>query len=135
MSEHDRVNIRKTHPFLYSVIFACAVLCVGLAVSYWFGPPPTFNPYNINRDLVAGLFFLYGVWQIIFLATHHLFMVRIGLAFASLLMAGWGIANTFQVFAGKASFTLPLVFGTIAWLHLRAMTEAPVNPFTQRDNS
>lgn len=135
MVETRGPDLRKTHPFLYWAISRFAMLCVGLAVSYWFGPPPTFNPYDINRDLVASLFALYGVWQIVFLTTRHLLMVRIGLAFAALLMGGWGIANTFQAFAGKASFTLPLVFVTIAGLHLRALTEAPVNPFTRLDSS
>lgn len=131
---HDRVRLRSTHPTLYRSILTFALLSVGMAVSYWFGPAPTFNPYDINRDLVAGVFALYGIWQIVFLNTHYLFMVRIGMAFAGVLMGAWGWANTFQVFAGKASWTLPLVFGAIGAVHFIFLTEAPVNPTTRRDS-
>lgn len=129
------LDLRKTHPSLYWAILIFAIMSVGLAVSYWFGPPPAFSPFNINRDLVAGIFFVYGVWQIVFLTAHHLLMVRIGLAFAGLLMGGWGFVNTIQAFAGNASFTLPIVFVAIASLHLKLLTEAPVNPFTRLDSS
>lgn len=132
-ANHERVNIHLTHPSLYWTILFFALMSVGMAVSYWFGPAPTFNPYDIDRDLVAGVFFLYGVWQIVFLNTHYLLMVRIGMAFAGVLMGAWGFANTFQAFAGKASFTLPLVLGTIGAVHLKWLTEAPVNPVTRRD--
>lgn len=127
------MNLRLTHPTLYHSITMFAVVSVGLAVSYWFGPPPTFNPYDINRDLVASLFFLYGVWQFIFLNVHRLRMVRLGLAFAFVLWGAWGWANTIQVFAGKASWAFPIAFGGIAGAHLIWLTESPVNPMTQRE--
>lgn len=131
--KHDRVNLRLTHNTLYWSIMNFAMFGVGLALSYWFGPAPTFNPYDINRNYVALAFALYGVWQIVFINIHYLLMVRIGLAFATLFFGAWGFANTLQSFAGNASFAFPLAFIFIGLAHLKWLTEAPVNPMTRRD--
>lgn len=131
-ANHVRVNLRNTHPTLYWNITLFAVFSVAAALSYWFGPAPTFNPYGIDRNLVAALFFVYGTWQLLFLNIHYLLMVRIGLLFAFVLMGSWGVANTHQVFAGNASGFLPLLLGTCAGAHLKWLTESPVNPMTRR---
>lgn len=131
--KHDRVNLRLNHNTLYWNIMMFAMFSVSLALSYWFGPVPTFNPYDIDRDLVATLFALYGVWQIFFINVHYLLMVRVGLAFAAILMAGWGFANTLQSFAGKASLAFPLAFVFMGAAHLKWLTESPVNPMTRKD--
>lgn len=131
-TNHVRVNIRLTHPTLYRGITLFALMSVAAAVSYWFGPAPTFNPYDIDRNLVAALFFVYGTWQLLFLNIHYLLMVRIGLLFAFVLMGAWGVANTHQGFAGNASFFLPIVLGGIAGVHLIWLIESPVNPMMRR---
>lgn len=131
--KHDRVNLRLTHNTLYWSIMIFAIMSVALAVSYWFGPPPAFSPYNIDRDLIAWAFALYGVWQIIFINIRFLLMVRVGLTFAFILLGAWGFANTIQAFAGSASFTLPILLGAISGAHLKWLTEAPVNPMTRRE--
>lgn len=127
------MRLRSTHPLLYWATTIFALASVAWAISYWFGPAPTFNPYDIDRDLVAGAFALYGVWQLVFLNIHYLLMVRIGMAFVAVLTGAWGFANTFQSFEGKASFAFPIAFGAIALLHLVLLTEAPVNPVTRKD--
>lgn len=129
--KHDRVNLRLTHSLLYWLITIFAIASVGWALSYWFGPAPTFNPYDIDRNYVAWGFFIYGTWQIIFLNIHRLLMVRIGLTFAFIYTAAWGFANTIQSFAGNASFAFPIAFVAIAAAHLIMLTEAPINPMTR----
>lgn len=134
IEEHDKVNIRKTHPNLHRWIMAIAVGSLSLGVSYWFGPAPTFKPYGIDIRLIAVALALLGFWQIIFLLVHHLRMVRIGLAVSVSFMLFWGLSNTQQSFAGKASFTVPILYLTIGTLQVILLLEPPVNPQTRRDN-
>lgn len=128
----EKIKVRLTHPLLYSLIMGFALMSVGVALSYWFGPAPTFNPFDIDRNYVAWAFGVYGVWQIVFLNIHRLLPVRIGLTFAFVLMVGWGAANTVQSFAGNASFVFPLVFGAIGWAHFKFLGEPAINPVTRR---
>lgn len=132
LETHDRVRVRFTHPLLYWGIMYFALMSVGVALSYWYGPAPTFNPFDIDRNYVAWAFAVYGTWQIFFLNIHRLLPVRIGLAFAFILMVGWGAANTVQSFAGNASFVFPLVFGFMGLFHLKLLTEPAINPLARR---
>lgn len=131
MVRHNRVNIRKTHPGLYQSIMVFAILSVALAVNFWTSNP-TFNPFGISKNLIGVVFFLLGVWHLVFLnLIHSLDMVRFGSTASIFSMAAWGFGNMQQSFAGKASFQLPLLYLALAAIHFMLQQEPPVNPMAE----
>lgn len=129
---HDGVNIRRTHPGLYHSIMTLGFMGVALAANFW-GSNPTFNPYNINKNIIGAVFFLLGINQLFFLnVVRDLRMVRILLAISVGFMCFWGLSNTQQFFAGNASLQLPILYLAISALQIPLLLEAPVNPMTRR---
>lgn len=128
---HNRVNIRRTHPGLYRSILTLSIMSVALAVNFWISNP-TFNPYGIPKDLIGLVFFLLGWSQLIFLLFRDLRKVRLVLAISLGFMFFWGVTNTQQFFAGNASLQLPILYITIAALHVPILIESPVNPMTRQ---
>lgn len=127
----ERVKIRYTHPNLYRLMMTLSFMSVGLAVNLW-RSNPTFNPYGIDKTLVALIFCLLGISQIIFLNIGRLRAVRIGMALSSFTMVLWGWANTEQAFAGNASFQLPILYVALGVMQFLLLIEPPVNPVEQR---
>lgn len=131
---NGQVRIRNTHPGLYRWIMTLALISGALALNYWFAPPPTFRPYNISENVIGAIFCSLAVWQLAALNVfHHLRMVRLGEAASFLFLLVWGVVNTQQGFAGKASFALPIFCIGIAALHVWALIESAVNPAEQRE--
>lgn len=130
---HDRVNLRLTHPGLYHLIITLSLMSVGLAVNFWTSNP-TFNPYGIPKNMVGVVFFLLGASQLVFLnVLRDLRKVRLVLALSGFVMLVWGLANSAQSFAGKASFQLPILYLSLATIQLWLLVESPVNPMTKRE--
>lgn len=128
----QRLNLRKSHPALYRSILTVGCMSVVLALNFWFSRP-AFNPYGLSRDLVGLVFAVLGVNQLVFLILFRsLRLTRIVLAVSLGWMMFWGLSNTQQSFAGKASFQLPILFVAISILQLPLLLESPVNPFTRR---
>lgn len=131
-AKHDAVRIRNTHPALYRSIMTLSVMSVALAVNFWTSNP-TFSPYGIDKNIIGIIFFLLGATQLVFLNVFHdLRKVRLGIAASLTFMLFWGVSNTQQVFAGNASFQLPILYVALAALHLPLLVESPVNPMTKR---
>lgn len=59
-------------------------------------------------------------------------MVRVGSAVLVVLLVAWGAGNMQQSLLGNASFQLPIVYFTLAALHLLLFMEPPVNPVTEK---
>lgn len=131
MERVDRVKIRYTHPNLYRSTMTLSVMSVGLAVNLW-RSNPTFNPYDIDKTLVALIFCLLGVSQLLVLNLGYLRVVRIGMALSSFTMVSWGWANTEQAFAGAASFQLPILYFALGVVQFLLLIEPPVNPVAAR---
>jgi len=135
-SKQQRMNLRKSHPALWRSILVVSCMNIGLALNFWnfgFVPAPTFEPYSIPTQLVATIFFTIGVAQIFFLMViRRLSMVRMVLSISTGWMMFWGISNTQQVFAGNASFQLPILYATISLLQVPLLIESPRNPFTEK---
>lgn len=131
----QRVNLRKSHPLLHRSIRVIAVGCLAWALNFWglgFIPPPAFDPYDIDKNLVGVVFAVVGVSLLTFLIfVHSLRWLRISLASAVFWLIVWAGANTHQFFNGKASLQLPIAFIVIAFLCRPLVAEAPVNPFTE----
>lgn len=133
MSNQDAVKLRNTNPKLYRDTATLAAIAGLLALNYWFGPPATFNPYGIDRNVVAGIFALLAAATLLNLTLiHHLRLTRILLALEGGFTLLWGWANTQQTFAGNASFAIPIFCLGLAILHLWALIDSPVNPTTRR---
>lgn len=125
------VSIRKTHPAMYRVLMIVAVMFVALALNLYL-TTPTFNPYGISKTLIATIFLVLGVSKIIFLNIYHnLKLVRLMVAIATSFMMFWGVSNSQQSFAGKASFQLPILYITLALINLPFLVEPASNPLTK----
>lgn len=132
VTQHFKVNLRKTNPTLYHSIIAFSTIRIGLAINFWTSSP-TFNPYDIPKNIVGVVFFLLGAWQLIFLHLwRDLRKVRVVLAVSSAVMLCWGLVNTQQFFDGNASLQLPILYVGIAAIQMLALLESPVNPMTAK---
>lgn len=124
------VSIRKTHPNLYLSLMIVAIMSIGLSLNFYFYTP-TFNPYGINKEVVGAIFLILGFSQLIFLNLYHnLKLVRLVLAISISFMLFWGVSNTQQAFAGKASFQLPVLYIGLALIQLPLLVEPSTNPMT-----
>lgn len=128
-----RVTIRKSHPSLYQSIMVLGVTSIALAFNFWYSNP-TFNPYGVDKNIIGVIFAVLGVGQIVFLnLIKDLRMVRLILATSISWMFFWGLSNTEQFFAGKASLQLPILYVAGAILQIPLLVEAPVNPMTEKE--
>jgi len=134
--KQQRVNLRKSHPFMFRSIIVIASMHVALGLNFWglgFLPRPTFEPYGIPTQIIATVFLLLGVTQIVFITVmRDLRIVRLILALSVGWMMFWGLSNTQQVLAGDASLQLPILYVTISILQVPLLIESPVNPFTEK---
>lgn len=131
--KHSEVNLRKANPSLYQLIMVFAITRIALAVNFWISNP-TFNPYDISKTLVGWIFFLLGISQIVFLHIwRDLRKIRLVIAVSAGVMLCWGLVNTQQSVAGKASWQLPIIFIGFAALQMVALLEAPVNPMMEKE--
>lgn len=127
------VNLRKTHPTLYSVMMRLGIGCVALGMNFFF-TSPTFNPYDIPKELIGSIFLVLGVSQVVSINFYrNLKLARLTLATTASFIVFWGIGNSEQFFAGRSSLQLPIVYIILASVLIKFITEAPVNPMTQRN--
>lgn len=134
---HDitqRVSMRKSHPNLYKAFMVFSIMFIALAINLYL-TKPTFAPYGLPKDAIATVFLVLGVSKIIFLNFYHnLKVVRLLVAIATAFMVFWGVSNTQQAFAGKASFQLPILFVSLAILNLFLLIEPASNPMTSNSD-
>lgn len=124
-------NIFKTHPNLYISITIMAVMFIALAINF-FSFKPTFSPYGLSNHLIGAVFLTLGIGKLVFLNLYrNLKLVRIIIAVGMAFLLFWGISNTQQAFAGKASFQLPILLVSLAALQFPLLVEPTVNPITK----
>lgn len=127
-----KVSIRESHPNMYRVLMIIAVMSIALAINLYF-TKPTFTPYSLSNVLIASIFLGLGVSQVILLNLYrNLRMVRLTTAFSVSFMMFWGVSNTQQSFAGKASFQLPILLISLAILQIPLLVEPVANPLTKK---
>lgn len=132
-AKYSGVNIRKTHPALYQSIMTLGVMGIALALNFWFARP-TFDPFGIPKPVVAGVFFMLGACQLVFLNVFRdLRKVRLTLAASIAVYIFWGLANGQQWVNGRASLQLPILYVTLAILQMPLLVEAPVNLTTEKE--
>lgn len=130
-----RVSLRHTHPNMYRVLMVTAIACILLATNLYL-TTPTFKPYGISKTIIASVFLFLGVSKIIFLNLYHNFrLVRLMAAASVAFLMFWGLANSQQSFAGKASFQLPTLYIALAVLEfIFGLLEPASNPLTGNGN-
>lgn len=132
VSRHSRLNVRKSHPGLYHSIMTVGLAQIALAANFFYSNP-TFNPYDIHKNIIGAVFAALGLSQLIFLnAFRDLAKVRITLAISIWFTFLWGIANTQQFLAGNASLQLPILYLALCILQIPLVIEAPVNLTTKK---
>lgn len=128
----QKVEIRKSHPALYRTLMVLAFMGVALGFNFWFSKP-TFNPYNVPKDVIGIIFFMLGLTQVVFLnIVRDLRMVRLNLSISVSWTFFWGISNAQQFFAGNASLQLPILYVTLSIFQIPLLMEAVVNPMTEK---
>lgn len=131
--KHKEVNLRKSNPTLYRSNVVFGVILILQGINFWTSNP-TFNPYNIPKNLVGLIFFVLGVWHMIFLHVwRDLRKIRINLWISSGVVLFWGLINTQQSVAGRASFQLPIWVVGLAALQLIHLIDAAVNPLMEKE--
>lgn len=123
--------LRTSNPGLYHSLLLFGAVNTALGANL-FLTTPTFNPYGIPKDFIGAIFTILGAGQLIALGYHDLRLVRKVSAVSVGFMFFWGLTNTQQVFAGKASLQLPILYIALALLQILRLTESPVNPMTER---
>lgn len=125
-----RVSLRKTHPNLFIALIIFSLTSIALSLNFFFSKP-TFNPYGIDKEIVALVFFVMGSSKLIALTVYHnLKIVRLTVAVAIGVLLFWGISNTQQAFQGKSSFQLPILYIALALLQVPMLVEPRTNPMT-----
>lgn len=131
-TRHGRLNLRNSHPGLYHSIMTVGMAHVALAVNFWFSNP-TFNPYDINKNIIGAIFFVLGFGKLVFLNFFRdLVKVRLILAASIWFTFLWGVSNTQQFFAGNASLQLPILYLALCILQIPLVIESPVNLTTKK---
>lgn len=131
MQDFNKVNIRSTHPNLYYSLVVFAVINIGLGVNFLL-TNPTFNPYQIDKAIIGGIFLALGLLKIIFLRLfRNLKILRLVMASEVFFMLFWGIGTTITFFRGQTSLQLFVLYAGLAALEAILLLEPVVNPMSE----
>lgn len=129
----EKVDIHKRHPNLYYLITVFCFMNIALGFNFFFTTPTFTAPLGIPKTLIASIFMFVGISKLFFLnVSRNLKVLRALMAFCVGLLLFWGLANTQQFFAGKASLQLPLLYVALAFLQFPVLIEPAINPVTQK---
>lgn len=131
--KYNEIKLRFSHLFLYRCIMTFAATSIGLGLNFLF-TNPTFNPYNIPKELVGIVFLVLGVSKVVFLNfIYSLRIVRFTMAAEVGFIVFWGIGTSITYFQGKTSLQLFVLYVILfALLEIWAMMEPVINPVTER---
>lgn len=126
----NTINLRKTHPNLYRSIMTFAAVSIGLGLNFWLANP-TFNPYNIQKEIVGSIFLSLGLGKVIFLNFwRNLWMVRTIMGTEVAFMMFWGVGTTITFFQGKTSLQLFCLYVGLSVFEVWLLLEPFANPLT-----
>lgn len=127
----NKKSLRLSHPNLYRTIMVFAFISIGLGLNFIF-TNPTFNPYNIPKEITGTIFLILGIGKLIFLiAVFNLKMVRVVMSLEIAFMIFWGIGTSITFFQGKTSLQLFVLYVGLSLLELFLLIEPSVNPVSQ----
>lgn len=128
-------SVRITHPNLYYLLNAVALILVALGLNFLLGPPPTFEQYGIPREVIGSGFLVIGLADLVFLNVwRSLRAVRVLLIVGITYQVFWGIGTTETAFAGTSSFQLFILYVGNAVIQALLVREPFFNPVTATGN-
>lgn len=143
INDHE-VNVLKTHPNMYWMLMAIAIVGIALAFNFFF-LHPTFPIWGVPNAIWATIFLLSSVARIVTLNFYRrLKWIRRTMAFQMAYM-GFIAAGTIQPFLesidlqlalplwdSKASLQLPIVYAGLVAFQWFLMREPFLNPETAK---
>jgi len=126
------LDVRKTHPNLWRVVMAFAVINVLLGLNFML-LHPAFLIYHQSNYLWGLIFLILGMSKITFLNFYrNLRLVRLTMGCEVAFMTSLALGATEPVFTSSASLQLPILYLGLAALELPLMLEPFINPWTAR---
>lgn len=110
-------KMKDSLPALYRGMLTLSLMSLALGLNFWTSTP-TFNPYDIPKNVIGGVFFTLGLWQLLSInIRYNVKWVKSGLNASLIFILFWGLTNMQQSVAGKASFQLPILYISLAIMH------------------
>lgn len=129
---NGQVNLHRTHPGLYRSAITLGVVNLALGLNFIL-LSPTFLIYDSPNVLWGVLFLALGVLKILFLSVfRRLRAVRAVMAFAVAYYLFLGVGTTTPFVEGTGSLQLPILYVSLAALHVPLLLEPFINPWTAR---
>lgn len=126
------INVLKTHPTVYWILMAIALVGIGLSINFFF-LKPTFPIWGVPNRLWGAIFLLISINSIVSLNVHRrLGWIRTTMAISAAYFAIMAVGTTAPSWKGEASFQLPLVYILVVIIHMRLLWEPFVNPETAK---
>lgn len=124
--------LRKTNPGLWRAQSVFGVISIALGINF-FASNPAFNPFGIHKDIIGVIFLALGLTQLAALNVFHSMRLIRGLqAISTWVLLSWGLLNTEQSFAGKASFQLPILYLGLALLQRVRQVESSIDIMSEK---
>lgn len=129
----ERVNLRLTNPTLYRSVMVFALISVGLGLNFLLARP-TFNPYQIDKQIIGVVFLCFGLAELIgVVVILNLQFIRVVMALNVAFMMFWGIGTSITFFTGQTSLQLFVLYAGLSALQLFLLLEPFVNPLTGKN--
>jgi len=126
------INVRRTHPALYRMVMATAVISIALGVNF-LAFTPSFLVYDQRNELWAGIFLAIGLAKLVFLNVHRsLRLTRVTMGVAISYYALFGIGTMQPALEGRGSLQLPILYGGLVALLVFMLVEPFINPWTAK---
>ena len=123
----NKANLRRTNPNLYRSLMTIALTKVALGLNFLL-TTPTFEQYNIPKNLIGVGFLVLGLSYLIVLNLwRNLKAVRILLVVGIAYMLFWGVGTTQTFFQGVSSLQLFILYTGLAALHAPLLTAPFLN--------
>lgn len=130
----QHVSLRQMHLLIYQLYMTLAVGSMAGAVNFFFSHP-TFNPGGADKRVIAAVFLVLGVSELILLTIYHrLFLLKVVVGSSMGFMLAWGLANTQQFWDGNASLQMPIYLFTLAACRFFLLRAPIINPLTANGN-
>lgn len=138
---NGQINVRKTHPGLYRLVMATAIICIALGLNFLLSQDvlgllpfqPTFFVWDMPNWVWAVFFLTIGLSKIVFLNLYRsLWLTRVTMTIAVAYLLFFAMGTMQPAFEGKGSLQLPILYVGLAALLVYLILEPFINPWTAR---
>lgn len=132
MINDGEINVRRTHPTLYRMLMAIALVGIGLSINFFF-LKPTFPIWGVPNIIWGGIFLVVSINSIVSLNFYRrLEWVRATMGISTAYFAIMAVGTTAPSWKGDASFQLPLVYALVVAFQFFLLKEPFLNPETAK---